>query len=169
MRKILLVTLLAVLLVSPSFAGTLNVTGRAGLYGIPGSSSTSAMYGLGADYDLSENLSLRGAVETTSYSSGGSNVTYMPITVDIIYGQTIANGLRPYAGAGLSYNNTTVSGGGSTQTAGGQAEAGIQYNFGGLIAGIEYRYLIPDLNHLDRGSSTYNGAITGQVSQSFQL
>lgn len=169
MKKIMFISWLAVLLVVPSLAGTLNVTGRAGLYTAPGASGSSAMYGLGADYDLSENLSVRGLLETTSYQAGGSTVTYMPVTLDLIYGQTIGNGLRPYAGAGLSYNSTSISGGASTQTAGGQGEVGVQMNFAGITAGLEYRYLIPDLNHLDRGGSTYNGSITGQVSQSFNL
>lgn len=159
--------LLSVFQFSACFAGTLNISGRAGIYNIPGG-GTSTMYGLGADYGITENLSVRGAVETTSYDVGGETTTYTPVTLDLIYGQDIGGGLRPYVGAGLSYNTITAAGS-STQTGGAQAEAGISYNFGGFSAGIEYRYLIPDLNNTGNTASTYNAYATGVFSQSFDI
>ncbi len=128
--------LLSVFLLAPCFAaGTINVSGRAGLYNRPGGGA-STMYGVAASYGITKNISVRGALETTSYDS----TTYTPISLDLIYGQDLGGGLRPYAGAGLSYNSTTISGN-TTQTTGAQAEVGVSYNLGGFSAGIEYRYI----------------------------
>jgi hypothetical protein len=127
------------------------------------------MYGVAAEYGFNENLSLRGMVETTTYDDSGTTTTYMPVSLDLIYGQDLGGGLRPYAGAGLSYNSTTISGGTPTQTTGAQAEVGVSYNFGGFSAGIEFRYLVPDLNDTSSGASTYNAYATGAFTQSFNL
>ncbi len=169
MKKLLVIVssfaLLSVfLLVTCSAAGTIDVSGRAGLYNRPGGGGTSAMYGLAASYGITKNISLRGALETTSYDS----TTYTPISLDVIYGQDLGGGLRPYAGAGLSYNSTTTSGS-TTQTTGAQAEVGISYNLGGFRAGIEYRYMFPDLNNTGTTASTYNIYATGAFSQALNI
>jgi hypothetical protein len=162
-----LVIVSSLLLIAPSFAGTLNVSGRAGIYNSPGDTS-SMMYGVAAEYGFTENLSVRGMVETTTYDIGGETTTYTPVSLDLIYGQDIGGGLRPYAGAGLSYNSTTA-GGSVTQTTGAQAEVGVSYNFGGFSAGVEFRYMVPDLNDTSSSASTYNAYATGAFSQSFDL
>ncbi len=153
----------------PSFAGTLNVSGRAGIY-TPNEAGAnpSIMYGLGAEYGINSNFSVRAAVETTSYTVSDVQHTYTPITVDLIYNQTIGGIVTPYLGAGVSYNNTTV-GGNATQTTGVQAEAGVKVALGGLNAGFEVRYLVPDTKDLSRGSTNYNGYATGSFSQSFNI
>jgi hypothetical protein len=68
----------------------------------------------------------------------------------------------------VSYNTTTV-GGSSTQTSGAQAETGIRFDLGGFSAGIEYRYMWPDLNHTNINSSSYNAYATGSFSQSISF
>jgi hypothetical protein len=166
MKKILVFCLLAALSL-PCFAGNINVSGRAGVYTIPGGGGTSAMYGLSADYGITPNLSVRGALETTSYTANSETVTYTPVTLDLIYHQAIGM-LEPYAGAGVSYNSTNA-GGVTTQTAGAQAEAGIKFSLGSFSAGIEYRYLVPDLNHTASGTPTYNAYATSSFSQSFSF
>lgn len=163
-KAFVLVLILALSL--PCFAGTINVSGRAGLYN-NGSGSTSMMYGVGADYQITSNLSARAAVETTSYISNGVNVTYMPVTADLIYGQTFLGMITPYAGAGLSYN-TTTAGGNSTSTTGYQAETGVKVGIGGFSAGVEYRYMVPDSSKSYNTSST-NAYMTGSFSQSFSF
>ncbi len=168
MKKIIVIISLFSLVIAPAFAGTLNVSGRAGVYNSPGGTS-SMMYGIAADYGFTENLSVRGMIETTTYDDGGTTTTYMPVSLDLIYGQDLGGGLRPYAGAGLSYNSTTRSGETPIQTTGAQAEVGISYNFGGFSAGIEFRYLVPDLNDTSSSASTYNAYATGAFSQSFNL
>jgi len=167
MKKTIAILSLLSLVIAPAFAGTLNVSGRAGVYNSAGGTS-SMMYGVAADYGFTENLSVRGMVETTTYDEGGTTYTYMPVSLDLIYGQDLGGGLRPYAGAGLSYNSTTA-GGSTTQTTGAQAEVGISYNFGGFSAGVEVRYLVPDLNDTSSSASTYNAYATGAFSQSFNL
>ncbi len=159
--------LLIVGLVVPALAGNLTVSGRAGLF-TPMGGGTSMMYGLSAAYAITDNLSARAAVDTTSYTSGGNTVTFTPVSLDLIYSQTIAGMLHPYAGAGVSYNTTTL-GGSSTQTTGGQMEAGIRYDFGGFSAGLEYRYMLTDLNNPDSGATVSSGYMTGAFTQSFNL
>jgi len=167
MKKLLLAACALSLLIVPSFAGNLDVSGRAGVYNAPGG-TTSMMYGLGATYGITPNLSVRGMVETTSYTSGGNNVTYMPVSLDLIYSQPLPGGISPYLGAGVSYNSTSTNGT-STQTAGGQAEVGVSYNLGGFSAGVELRYMVADFNNMSQGASTYNAYATGAFSQSFNI
>jgi hypothetical protein len=148
-----------------AFAGIINVSGRAGLYSAPGASGTSLMYGLSADYPITENLSVRGAIETTSYTVGGVSKTFTPVTADLIYHQTIGGLFHPYLGAGLSYN-TITAGGASTVTSGAQSEAGVTFELGGFVAGVELRYFWPDLANTGVNSSSYNTYATGTFSQS---
>ncbi len=167
MKKIVLALALFAVAVSPALAGNLTVSGRAGLFS-PNGGSSSMMYGLGANYALNDNLSVRGAIETTSYDVGGVSTSFTPVTLDLIYSQTMVGMITPYAGAGLSYN-TTTAGGVSKQTSGGQAEAGIKFELGGFMAGVEYRYMLTDLSNSNSGASTYNAYMTGGFSQSFNL
>lgn len=167
MKKIFVSLLCLLVMAASCFAGTLNVSGRAGMYN-PGSGiSSSMMYGVAADYGITQNLSIRGAVDTTSYTTGGNTVTYMPVTVDLIYSQTIGGMLTPYAGAGLGYNSMTVAGT-STSTTGYQAEAGLRFALGGFNAGVEYRYIVPDASKSTSTSST-NAFMEGGFSQSFNI
>jgi len=156
------------LLIAPSFAGTINVSGRAGIYTAPGAAGTSMMYGLAADYGITPNLSVRGAVETTTYTVNNVQTTFTPVSVDLIYSQTVAEYLHPYAGAGVSYN-TWNTGGVTNNTSGAQAEVGVRFSLGGFSAGIEYRYMWPDLNHTNINSSSYNAYATGSFSQSISF
>ncbi|MFA4844318.1 MAG: outer membrane beta-barrel protein [Candidatus Margulisiibacteriota bacterium] len=168
MKKFALVLSLVCLTVAPVLAGTINLSGRAGMYNGSGADSASVMLGASADYAITPNLALRGMVETTTYKASGIDVTYMPVSVDLIYSQTIAGLIRPYVGAGVSYNTTTV-GGASTQTSGGQGEAGIKFELNGFSAGVEYRVMMPDLNHTNITTSSYNAYATGSVSQSLSF
>ncbi|HTY13200.1 MAG TPA: hypothetical protein VMD02_03315 [Candidatus Omnitrophota bacterium] len=168
MKKLIFVPLLVLALCLPVMAGTLNVSGRAGMYNPGGGSSPSVIYGVGADYDITPNVTVRGAVETTTYNLGGNSVTYMPVTADLIYNQTIAGIFTPYVGAGLSYNSYS-SGGNSTSTTGYQAETGIKVSVGGFRAGIEYRYMIPDAAHSDQNTSDTSGYMEGSFGQSFNF
>jgi len=168
MKKILVFSLF-ILISSSCLAGTINFSGRAGIFtpSAPGASA-SLMYGVGAEYLIDQHWSVRGGVETTTYSVNNVQTTYTPVTVDLIYSQPIAENIRSYAGAGLSYNTTTV-GGISSQTSGGQAEAGIKFAMGGMDAGLEIRYLIPDATKMDKGITTYSGYATGSFSQSISF
>ena len=169
MRKVLGLLLVLVIMSSASvFATTLNVSGRAGLYNSPGGASTSMMYGLSADYSLNPNLSVRGAVETTTFAINNVQTTYTPISLDLIYSETISGMFHPYVGAGLSYN-TTTTGGVANTSSGAQAEAGIRFDLEGFSAGIEYRYMVPDLSHSNVNSLSYTAYATGAFSQSFNL
>ena len=150
-------------------AGKINFTGRAGLFNPTASNaSASVMYGVGVTYDFNENWMARAALETTTYKVAGQDTTYMPATVDLIYGQQITPFLRPYAGAGLSYNSTTRAGT-TLQTTGAQAVAGLKFGLGGFDAGIEYRYMVPDLNHTDKADSSTNIYGVASVSQSISF
>ena len=168
MKKLAIVLFAVCLIVAPVLAGTINLSGRAGMYNGSGAGSASLMYGVSADYAITPNLSVRGMVETTTYKVGASDVSYTPVSVDLIYSQTVAGLLHPYAGAGVSYNTTTV-GGASTQTSGGQGEAGIKFELNGFSAGVEYRVMVPDLNHTNITASSYNAYATGSVSQSISF
>ncbi|MBU0687527.1 MAG: porin family protein [Candidatus Margulisbacteria bacterium] len=164
MRKVFLVCLaLMVLSAVPCLAGSIEFSGRAGLYSpsVTGA-NMSLMYGIAAYYDLNENWSLRGAVDTTTYSVYGQQFTYTPISLDVIYTQRLGNNLYPYAGLGVSYNSTT-SAGNTLTTTGAQAEAGIRLALGMFTAGVEFRYLFPDLSNLNLGGSSFNGYATGSV------
>ncbi|MFA6170360.1 MAG: outer membrane beta-barrel protein [Candidatus Margulisiibacteriota bacterium] len=166
MKKSFLVALILGLMVSASFAGTVNVSGRAGMFS-NGSGSSSLMYGVSADYGITENVSVRGAVDRTTYNSGGADVTYMPVSVDLIYHQTFGGMLTPYAGAGLSYNTLTI-GSASSSTTGYQGEVGVKFSLGGMTAGVEYRVIFPDASksYSYTSSSVY---IQGGFSQSFKI
>jgi outer membrane protein W len=169
MKKCLLIAVLFGFMVSSVLANTLNVSGRAGMYN-PGSGiSSSMMYGVAAEYTLVPNVSLRGAVDTTTYNepAPGGSVTYMPATVDLIFSQTFAGVVTPYAGAGLGYHSVT-RGGTTASTTGYQAEIGARMAVGGLTAGIEYRYMVPDAS---KSTSTSNSTayVEGGFSQSFNL
>lgn len=168
MKKLIFVLGL-LLLVSPVFAGTLNVGGRAGLYTAnqPGA-TLSVIYGVGAEYLINDNFSVRGTYDTTTYSVFGVQTTYTPITLDLIYGYNVLGVLRPYVGVGGSYN--TISAGGiSTSTSGAQVEAGLRFALWGFSSGIEYKYSFPDLNHLENSTSTVNGNMSGSFMQSFNI
>ena len=167
MKKVLVVLLLFGLLTLAATAGTLNVSARAGMYN-PGSGlGSSMMYGVAADYGITPNLSIRGAVNTTSYNIPAGTVTYQPIAVDLIYSQTVGGVLTPYIGAGLGYNSLTI-GGTTASTTGYQAEAGLQASLGGLTAGVEYRYIIPDASK-SAATSCSNAYIEGGFAQSFNF
>ncbi|MCU0641944.1 MAG: porin family protein [Candidatus Margulisbacteria bacterium] len=167
MKKALVIAVLFGLVIGAAGAGTLNISGRAGMYN-PGSGiSSSMMYGVAANYDLTQNLALRGALDTTSYNTPAGTVTYMPATVDLIFSQNIGGILTPYAGAGLGYNSVTA-GGTTNSTTGYQAEVGVRFSFSGLSAGVEYRYLVPDASKSTSTSSS-NAYIEGGFSQSFNL
>ena len=164
-----LALLLLLLLVSPSLAGNLTVSGRAGLYSPPGvGASASVMYGLGAEYSITSFLSARAAVETTTYSVAGIQTTLTPVTVDIIYRQTLLGMLTPYVGAGIGYYTATV-GPLTSSTIGVQAETGLKFTIGGFDAGVEARYLLPDTKTAATGSMSYNAYMTGSFLQSFNI
>lgn len=168
-KQLLIVIPLIAIFSLPVYAGTLNLSGRAGMYAPPQLGATpTLMYGLSADYAINANLSLRAAYDTTTYIYNNVQYSYTPVTLDIIFGQSIAEVIHPYAGAGVSYNTTTV-GGVSTTTVGTQGEVGVRVGLGGFSAGLEVRYLIPDVNKLDSGSINYGGYATGTFSQSFIL
>lgn len=164
-RTLLCLALFLVLVCSPSFAGMLNVSANAGMFSASGSDSPSVIYGLSADMSVFQNLSVRGMVQTTTYTSGGQQTTLMPISLDLLYSQSIAGMFHPYAGAGLSYNSSNTAGV-STQTTGGQAEAGFKFELAGFSAGVEYRYMILDFSHSNNSASTYNFYMSGGFSQS---
>lgn len=168
-KYLLSLVLLAVIFILPVYAGNLNLSGRAGMYSPPqlGASPT-MMYGLSADYALNSNLSIRAAYDTTTYTLNNIQYSYTPVTIDLIYGQSLAGLLYPYVGAGVSYNTTAV-GGVSTTTAGAQGEAGLKFTLGGFSAGLEVRYLVPDLNKPNNGSTNYGGYATGSFSQNLSL
>lgn len=167
MKKCLLVALVLGFLAGSVLANTINVSGRAGMFN-PGSGvSSSMMYGVAAEYTLVPNVSLRGAVDTTTYNDALGSVTYMPATVDLIFSQTFAGVVTPYAGAGLGYHSVT-RGGSTSSTTGYQAEIGGRMSVGGLTAGIEYRYIVPDAT---KSTSTSNSTayVQGGFSQSFNI
>lgn len=105
MKKWFLIPLLLYVLSAAAFAGTLNISGRAGIYNPGNGIASSAIYGIGADYGITSNILIRGAVETTSYTVAGNTVSYTPITADLIYRYPIFDILTPYVGAGLSYDS----------------------------------------------------------------
>ena len=113
---------------------------------------------------LDSSLSVRAAVDTTTYDVGGTQTTFTPATLDLIYSQTYAGTIHPYLGAGVSYNSTTAAGS-TKSTTGAQLEAGIKFELGGFSAGVEYRYLLADLSNGNSGSSTINGYATGAFTQ----
>lgn len=165
-KKIGLLVLGLIILASASSAGILNVSGRAGIYSPPQSgSSPSLMYGLGADLGLTDHLSVRAAIDTTSYSVGGNQYTLTPVTVDIIYHETIAGMVTPYAGVGVGYYSSSVNGA-TNATTGAQAEAGVSFALGGFNAGVELRYLLPDASNGSSGSMSFNGYASGAFTQS---
>ena len=169
MKKILLILAVIAVIVSPSLAGNLNLMGRAGIYTpTVAGAAPSLMYGVGAEYDMTENLTLRAAADTTSYSDGTNNYSLTPITLDLIYRQTIGGMLTPYVGAGLGYYASSVNGNTSSST-GLQAEVGFKFAFAGFNAGFEFRYLLPDTGNSASGAFTTNGYASGQFNQSFNI
>ncbi|MFA5839457.1 MAG: hypothetical protein WC890_02220 [Candidatus Margulisiibacteriota bacterium] len=159
------VIVVSVLLCQLVFAGTIDLIGRAGLYSPPGGSGQSyAIYGVAAEQEIAPHLYLRGLVETSTYSVAGNSYSYTPVTLDLIYAHSISL-LNVYGGAGVSYN-TTTGGGSTSQTSGGELVAGVSTNLMGLLfAGVEGRYIIPDLSNTSRGASAVNCYIGGDISQ----
>ena len=163
-----IITALIFLLLFPTLvlAGTLTMGARAGLYSPPeAGASPSLMYGVTANYDVSEYLLLRGAAENTSYSVGSNSYTLTPITIDAIL-HTHLGSLTPYAGAGVGYYTRTVNGV-SSSTTGVQAETGLKFTIGNVDSGFEIRYLLPDTANTASGSMSYNGYVTGGFSTTF--
>lgn len=162
--------LIALLLIAgPSFAGTLTISGRAGMYSPPGvGQSVSLMYGMGAEYTITSFLSARAAVETTTYNVDGRQTTLTPVTADLIYRQTLGGMLTPYVGAGVGYYTATV-GPLTSSTMGVQAETGFKFTLGGFDAGVEARYMLPDTKTAATGSMSYNAYMTGSFLQSFNI
>ena len=161
--------LILFLAAGPVFAGTLTVSGRAGMYSPPGGNiSASLMYGIGADYTITEHLSARAAVETTTYSVAGVQTTLTPVTADLIYRQTLGGMFTPYVGAGVGYYTSTV-GSNTNSTMGVQAETGFKFALGGFDAGVEARYILPDTKNTNSGSMSYNAYMTGSFLQSFNI
>ena len=163
MKKYLVAGLLVLLAAGTSLAATFSLAGRAGLFTGPGGGASSAMYGLAANVRLTDNWSLRASIDTTSYTVGSSSVTYTPVMLDVIYAQTIGL-LHPYVGAGVSYNTTTTTGLAPVTSTGAQAEAGVNINLGGLYVGVEYCYLVPDLNHTGVSASFANAYAVGGLT-----
>jgi len=169
MKKIVLFVVCCFLIAVPSLAGNIDFSGRAGLYTAPGGIGTSTMYGVSASQGITENLSVRLLMETTTYSVAGSSTTFTPISLDLIYSQVLPGGIRPYAGAGVSYNSMSVGGGAATSSTGAQTEVGVAYSFGGLTAGLEYRLMIPDLTNASSTATAFNGYATGSVGHSIRF
>lgn len=166
-NKKILVIVLAVLIATPCLAeGGLTFSGRAGYFTPFGTSTPSPMFGLAAYYDINENLKVRGAVETTTYTLNNQQTTFIPASLDLIYGQWWGDYLYPYASAGLSYNSTSINGGQTSQTVGGQVGVGIDWYFGPFSAGIEYRYFVPNWAKLDQASLSYNAHALGTLYSS---
>lgn len=168
MKKIFCLMMGTALLAAPALAGNIDISANAGLFTAPGGVGSSTMYGVSATQPLTDNVSVRASLQSTTYTVAGQSTTFTPVSLDVIYSQLLPGGLRPYAGMGVSYNS--VSGGGSTsQTTGAQAEVGVNYNFGPLSAGVEYRYMIPDLNNSSASATAFNGSVTGSVFQSISF
>jgi opacity protein-like surface antigen len=169
MSRILCALIVLTIIVSPVFAGQLNLMGRAGIYTPPvAGAAPSIMYGVGAEYDMTENFTVRAAADTTSYSDGTNNYTLTPVTLDLIYRQTIQGMLTPYVGAGIGYYASSVNGA-TSSTTGLQTEAGVKFALGGFNAGFEIRYLLPDTADASSGAFSTNGYATGQFMQSFNI
>lgn len=156
-----------------SFAGTVSLIARGGLYTAPGSSGTSStMLGFGVEQEFMPHVTARLIAETTSYMVGTTSITFTPITADVIYSQTaLFPGLpiTAYGGAGVSYN-TTTGGGSSTQTGGGELVAGLSTNLGGLLlAGVEGRYIVPNLSDTSVGASAVTAYVSGALGQTFHF
>jgi hypothetical protein len=161
MKKYLVAGIVVLLAAGTSLAATFSLAGRAGLFTVPGGGASSSMYGLAANVRLTDNWSLRASIDTTSYTAGSSSVTYTPVMFDVIYSQTVAVLVHPYVGAGVSYNTTTTTGLAPVTSTGAQAEAGVKINLGGVYAGVEYCYIIPDLNHTGVSASFGNAYAVG--------
>jgi opacity protein-like surface antigen len=169
MKKILLTLVAIAFVVTPSLAGNLDLMGRAGIYTSPiAGTSPSVMYGVGAEYTLNSNFSVRAAADTTSYSDGTNNYTLTPITIDLIYKQTIEGMVTPYVGAGVGYYASSMNGS-TNSTTGIQTEAGITFALGGFNAGAEIRYMLPDTGNASSGSFSTSGYATGQIGSSFNI
>ena len=82
MKKYLVTIVFLLLAVGTSLAGSISLSGRAGLFTVPGGASA-AMYGLAANVRLTDNWSLRASIDTTSYTVGTSSVTYTPVMIDV--------------------------------------------------------------------------------------
>lgn len=169
MKKIVLLWLGLLLISTAALALDVNLSANAGAYTAPGGLATSTMYGLSASQDLTNHLSARLSLLSTTYTVGSNTTTYTPIMLDLIYRQPLTCGLTPYAGAGLSYNSTTTTGQGKSETVGAQASAGVRYDFHGFSAGVEYVYIIPDLNDSGTTASSFNAYATSSVSYGFTL
>jgi outer membrane protein W len=168
MKNLLSALILTLLLAPYAIAGNIDFSANAGLYTAPGGIGSSTMYGVSATQPLTDHLSVRAMLQTTTYTVAGQSTTYTPISIDAIYSQPLPGGITPYAGAGLSYNSVS-SGGSSSQSTGAQAEVGLNYRFGAVTAGLEYRFMLPDLNNTSLNSSTFNGSVSGAVSQSISF
>jgi outer membrane protein W len=168
MKKLFFLVTSLIFVSTACFAGNIDISMNAGIYTAPGGIGSSTMYGVAVTQPITDNVSVRAMLETTTYTANNQSVTYTPASLDIIYSQRLAGGLQPYAGVGVSYNSTTAAGA-TTQTTGGQAEVGVQYNFGGITAGVGYRYMIPDLNDTSMTATAFNGYMTGSMFRSISF
>jgi outer membrane protein W len=168
MKKLIVCSLVVLFGAFASLAVDVDVSANAGMYTAPGGIGTSTMYGVSASQAITDHLAARLSLLSTTYSVAGQSTTFTPISLDLIYSQPMAGGLTPYAGAGLSYNSTSTNTS-KSETAGAQALAGVRYNLGGFTAGVEYKYIIPDLSNSSVSASAFNGYATSSISHSFSF
>lgn len=145
----------------PAQAALMEVNGRFSFYNPPeAGAGTAFMYGLGLDFNFLPSLTLSTAIEYTAYSAGGHNYSLMPITADLIYHVIPLSPVDPYLGVGLGYYSKTTDGVGKS-TVGGQLRAGVNFNLLVASAGLEARYIIPDLGNTGGSSFSWGGGIGG--------
>ncbi|MBU0687528.1 MAG: outer membrane beta-barrel protein [Candidatus Margulisbacteria bacterium] len=182
MKKIYLTSLILILLLLFSANSTFALkiyfpenplywSGRAGMYySSAAGASQSMMYGVGGYYDFSEHWAMRGVVEWTSYPVFGNEISYLPISLDLIYTRHFWDDIYPFIGGGVSYNiitNNNII----TNTAGMQFEFGLKFITGSIMTAIEYRYLYSDINNAagnPRGTS-FCGLAIGGFGHNFKL
>jgi hypothetical protein len=157
---------LGAMLPAPASAGLIDIRARLSMYSPSEGGGPALMYGLGADVNFDEHLTLAAAAEYAAYSANGHNYTLMPITLDLIYRLLPGFPIDPFLGAGLGIYNKGTDGV-SKSSLGGQLRAGVQANLGLFGASADVRYVVPDFSDTSRSGVSYGLQVGGALSMIF--
>ncbi len=166
MRKFTLL-LVAVLIVFTSSvqakkkAGKLSVGAKVSVYNPPGDASSTLLFEVAAKYNVSDKVTAELSVGWTQYTSGGEDVTLMPIQLNGEFHPLGRIVFDPYVGGGIGAY-LTKTGDVSSVTAGIQTLAGLSFKpAGGLAFTAEVKYILSDITDANSGGFTFGGGVEG--------
>ncbi len=141
----------------------LSVSASMSVYDPPGDAGSTLLFEVAARYKLSNKLTSELSVGWTTYESGGENVKYMPIQLNLEYHPLGQSLFDPYTGGGVSANLQQI-GETTTATAGVQAFAGISFKPTSTFSfSAEVKYILTDITDASSGGFSFGGGVEGDL------